>query len=58
MYAGVLKFCIWIPHEKIDDTYFLLGLCPFPELWPFEKIWKESCQNIIAKIGEAKALKF
>ena len=36
---GVLKFHIWIVHEKIAETYFFpSGLCPFLELWPFEKI--------------------
>ena len=24
MYANVLKFHIWIPHEKIGDPYFFL----------------------------------
>ena len=24
MYANVLKFQIWIPHEKIGDSYFFL----------------------------------
>ena len=38
VHVRVLKFQIWIPHEKIADTYFFpSGLCPFPELWPFEK---------------------
>ena len=33
MHATVMKFLIWIPHEKIADTiFFLTGLCPFPEL--------------------------
>ena len=32
------KLLIWVPHEKIADTYFFLtGLCPFPELWLFQK---------------------
>ena len=31
---------------------------PFPELWPFEKIWIESCQQAISKTIEPKALKF
>ena len=38
VHATVLNFFIWIPHEKIADTYFFsTGLCPFPELRPFEK---------------------
>ena len=45
--------------KKIADRYFfLLGLCPFPELLPFEKIWMTSCQQIISKTIEARALKF
>ena len=59
MHATVLKFLIWISHEKIVETYFffLTGLCPFPELWPFEKIWMQSCQENISKTVEARALK-
>ena len=50
MHATVLKFLIWIPHEKIDDTYFFFsaGLCPFSELLPFEK--KYIC-NLVSKIS-------
>ena len=33
------------------------GLCPFPELWLFEKIWMKSCQQNISKAIEARALK-
>ena len=60
MHARALKFHVWIPHEKIAETYFffLSGLCPFPELWPFEKIWMESCQQTISKPMKARALKF
>ena len=59
MNATVLKFLIWIPHEKIAETcfFFLTGLCPFSELWPFEKIWIQSCQQNISKPIEARALK-
>ena len=43
MHARVLKFHVWIPHEKIVDIYFSpSGLYPFPELRPFEEIWMES----------------
>ena len=39
VHARVSKFHIRIPHEKIADMYFFpSGLCPFPKLWPFEKI--------------------
>ena len=59
MHARVLKFHVWIPHEKIADTFFFpSGLCPFLELWPFEEIWMESCQQAISKTIEARALKF
>ena len=60
MHARVLKFHIWIPHEKIADPYFFSDqdYAPFPELWPFEKIWMESFQQAISKIIEARALKF
>ena len=39
VHATVLKIFKWIPHEKkIADMYFFSKeLCPFPELWPFEK---------------------
>ena len=59
MHATVLKFLIWISHEKIADTYFFFsaGLCPFPELLPFEKIWMQSFQQNISKTVEARALK-
>ena len=58
MHARVLKFHIWISHEKIADTYFFpSGLCPFPELWPFEIIWMKSCQHNISTTIEARALK-
>ena len=45
--------------KKIADTYFIFlsGLCPFPELWPFEKIWMNSCQQNISKAIEPRALK-
>ena len=34
MYANVLKFHIWIPHEKIDDLHFFLSeLSPILELF-------------------------
>ena len=50
----VLKFLIWIPHEKISHIFFffLTGLCPFSELWPFEKIWMQSCLQNISKTIE------
>ena len=36
MYANVLKFLLWIPHENIGDHYFFLSeLSPILELFPF-----------------------
>ena len=37
MYANILKFHIWIPHEKIGDPYlfFLSELSPILELFLF-----------------------
>ena len=59
MHARVLKFHVWIPHKKIADTYFPpSGFYSFPELWPFEEIWMESCQQSISKTIGARALKF
>ena len=44
---------------KKADTYFSpSGLCPFPELWPFEEIKMESCEQNISKTIEARALEF
>ena len=45
--------------KKIVDTYFffLTGLCTFSELWPFEKIWMQSCQQNISKTIAARAMK-
>ena len=58
MHARLLKFHVWIPHEKIADTYIFPVICPFPELWPFEEIWMKSCQQNISKIIEARAVLF
>ena len=39
VHATILKFLIWIPHEKIAERifFFSAGLCPYPELLSFEK---------------------
>ena len=59
LHARVLKVHIWIPHVKwVIRFFFLSGLCPVPELWPFEKIWMKSCRQNISKHIKAKALKF
>ena len=49
--------------KKIADTYFffvfLLGLCPLPELRPFEKHLDEVFSaKYLKKTIEARALKF
>ena len=59
MHARVLKFHIWIPHEKIADMYFFSyqDYAPFLSYGPFEKIWMNFCQQNISKAIEARALK-
>ena len=44
MYAYVLKFHIWIPHEKIGDPYFFCypNCLPFWSYLPFNKITLKS----------------
>ena len=44
VHARVLKFHIWIPHEKNSwhTLFFLSELSPFLELCPFEKIRMKS----------------
>ena len=53
MDASVLKFHIWIPHEKKkkDDPYFFFfsELCPLSELSPFEK---KNLENLVYKISQ------
>ena len=59
MHARVLKFHIWIPHEKIADMYFFSyqDYAPFLSYGPLIKIWMNSCQQNISKAIEARALK-
>ena len=59
MHARVLKFYVWIPHEKIADTYFFSyqDYAPFLSYGPLKKIWMNSCQQNISKAIEARALK-
>ena len=40
MYANVLKFHLWIPHEKIGDSLFFSypNYLPFYSYFPFNKI--------------------
>ena len=53
--ATVLKFLM--KKKLIRIFFFLTGLRPFSELWPFEKIRMQSCQQNISKTIEARALK-
>ena len=65
VHATVLKFRILIlqkkkkKKKKIADIYFFssAGLCPFPELLPFENLWMQYCQQNISKTIKARALK-
>ena len=49
MYARVLKFHVWIPHEKIADTYFPhQDYAPFLTYGPLKKYgW-----NLVSKIAK------
>ena len=59
MQARVLKFHVWIPHEKIADNIFFFDqdYATFLRYGPL-KIWIESFQQAISKTIEARALKF
>ena len=50
MHIRVLKFHVWIPHEKIADTYFfpLQDYAPFLSYGPLKKY---GC-NLVSKISE------
>ena len=49
LHARVLKFYIWVPNEKIADSYFFfLVLLVCLELCPFEK---KSELNLVSKIS-------
>ena len=43
--------------KKLIHIFFLDRITPFSELWPFEKIRMQSCQQNISKTIEARALK-
>ena len=59
MHARVLKFHIWIPHEKIaEHILFLSELSPFLELCPFEKIRMKPGACHILLTMHAMVLKF
>ena len=59
LHARVLKFHIWISHEKIADMYFFSyqDYAPFLSNGLLKKIWMNSCQQNISKAIEARALK-
>ena len=59
MHARVLKFHVWIPHEKIADTYFFFhqDYAPFLSYAPLKK-YEWNCQQSISKAIEARAMKF
>ena len=59
MYARILKFQIWIPHEKIADTYFFFShqdYAPFLSYGPLKKNWMKSCRQNISKLLKTRAL--
>ena len=50
MHARVLKFHVWIPHEKIADTYFFShqDYAPFLSYGPLKKYgW-----NLVSKVSQ------
>ena len=49
--------CLFVCLFFVVVFFVLTGLCLFSELWPFEKIWMQSCQQNISKTIEARALK-
>ena len=50
VHARVLKFHIWIPHEKIADTYlFLIRIMPLS--WVMA-LWKKYGWNLVSKISQ------
>ena len=59
MHARVLKFYVWIPHEKVGDTYFFShqDYAPFLSNGPLQKIRMKSSQQNISKSIKARALK-
>ena len=48
---------VFLMKKLLTCIFFLTGLCPISELWPFEKIWMQSCQQNISKTIKARALK-
>ena len=53
----VLKLNVWIPREKIADTYFnFFELSPLVKLRPFEKQGMKFCKCSISKRIKARNL--
>ena len=57
--ARVLKFYIWIPHQKIAYPYFffLSELSPLAELCPFEGLKVQICNHDISITITARSFK-
>ena len=56
--ARVLKFHIWIPHQKIAYPYFFLSeLSPLADLCPFEGLKVQICNHDISKTITARNFK-
>ena len=60
MHARILKFHIWIPHEKIADTYFFSDqdYVPFLSYGPLKKYGWNFFSKLSQRTIEARALKF
>ena len=57
--ARVLKFHIWIPHQKnsLPVFFFLSELSPLAELCPFEGLKVQICNHDISKTITARNFK-
>ena len=57
--ARVLKFHIWIPHQKIayPHFFFLSELSPLAELCPFKGLKVQICNHDISKTITARSFK-
>ena len=57
--ARVLKFHIWIPHQKIADLYFFScpNYLPMPKLCPFEGLKVQICNHDISITITARSFK-
>ena len=57
--SRVLKFHIWIPHQKnsLPVFFFLSELSPLAELCPFEGLKVQICNHDISKTITARSFK-